>query len=87
MIRGARLARACHGSMSPTGTDTILATIPRRRALIINTHILAHRAIDNAGCLVALNGAAAPVPNAFPFSYKPNTLDCDCIVIPAGWTV
>ena len=29
--------------------------------------------------------AQAPVRNLFPFSHKPNTLDRDRIVIPAGW--
>jgi dynein light intermediate chain 1, cytosolic len=33
----------------------------------------------------ALDGAAAPARNAFPFSHKPNTLDRDRIVVPAGW--
>lgn len=27
----------------------------------------------------------APVRNSFPFQYKPNTLDRDRIVVPAGW--
>lgn len=29
--------------------------------------------------------APAPVRNPFPFPHKPNTLDRDRIVIPAGW--
>ncbi|KZP20124.1 hypothetical protein FIBSPDRAFT_542861 [Athelia psychrophila] len=29
--------------------------------------------------------APAPVKNAFPFSHKPNTLDRDRIIVPAGW--
>jgi len=29
--------------------------------------------------------AQAPVRNIFPFSHKPNTLDRDRIVVPAGW--
>lgn len=29
--------------------------------------------------------AAAPVRNPFPFQHKPNTLDRDRIVVPAGW--
>ena len=33
----------------------------------------------------ALDGAAAPARNAFPFSHKPNTLDRDRIVVPSGW--
>ena len=33
----------------------------------------------------ALDGATAPARNAFPFSHKPNTLDRDRIVVPAGW--
>jgi dynein light intermediate chain 1 len=33
----------------------------------------------------SLDGAAAPARNAFPFSHKPNTLDRDRIVVPAGW--
>jgi hypothetical protein len=33
----------------------------------------------------AIDGAAAPARNAFPFSHKPNTLDRDRIVVPAGW--
>ena len=33
----------------------------------------------------ALDGAVAPARNAFPFSHKPNTLDRDRIVVPAGW--
>ena len=33
----------------------------------------------------ALDGAAAPARNVFPFSHKPNTLDRDRIVVPAGW--
>ena len=33
----------------------------------------------------ALDGAAASARNAFPFSHKPNTLDRDRIVVPAGW--
>ncbi|KAG5340423.1 hypothetical protein C0989_001663 [Termitomyces sp. Mn162] len=27
----------------------------------------------------------APIRNIFPFAHKPNTLDRDCIVVPAGW--
>ena len=33
----------------------------------------------------ALDGSAVPARNAFPFSHKPNTLDRDRIVVPAGW--
>jgi dynein light intermediate chain 1 len=33
----------------------------------------------------ALDGAAAPARNPFPFLHKPNTLDRDRIVVPAGW--
>lgn len=33
----------------------------------------------------ALDGTAAPVRNPFPFVTKPNTLDRDRIVVPAGW--
>ncbi|KAF8261673.1 dynein 1 light intermediate chain [Lactarius quietus] len=33
----------------------------------------------------AIDGTAAPVRNPFPFSHKPNTLDRDRIVVPAGW--
>ncbi|KAN0140396.1 hypothetical protein V8E53_001605, partial [Lactarius tabidus] len=33
----------------------------------------------------ALDGTAAPVRNPFPFVHKPNTLDRDRIVVPAGW--
>ena len=33
----------------------------------------------------ALDGTAAPMRNPFPFVYKPNTLDRDRIVVPAGW--
>lgn len=29
--------------------------------------------------------APAPIKNPFPFSHKPNTLDRDRIVVPAGW--
>lgn len=29
--------------------------------------------------------ATAPIRNPFPFNHKPNTLDRDRIVIPAGW--
>lgn len=29
--------------------------------------------------------APAPVRNPFPFQHKPNTLDRDRIVVPAGW--
>ena len=29
--------------------------------------------------------AQAPVRNLFPFVHKPNTLECDRIVFPAGW--
>ena len=29
--------------------------------------------------------AQAPVRNLFPFMQKPNTLDRDRIVVPAGW--
>ena len=32
-----------------------------------------------------LDGTAAPVRNPFPFVHKPNTLDHDGIVVPAGW--
>ncbi|KIP12896.1 hypothetical protein PHLGIDRAFT_61144 [Phlebiopsis gigantea 11061_1 CR5-6] len=31
------------------------------------------------------NEAAAPIRNPFPFKHKPNTLDRDRIVVPAGW--
>ncbi|KAI0258485.1 dynein light intermediate chain-domain-containing protein [Gloeopeniophorella convolvens] len=37
---------------------------------------------DSAG---ATDSAAAPVRNPFPFAHKPNTLDRDLIVVPAGW--
>ncbi|KAI9457300.1 dynein light intermediate chain-domain-containing protein [Russula earlei] len=33
----------------------------------------------------ALDGVAAPARNPFPFLHKPNTLDRDRIVVPAGW--
>jgi dynein light intermediate chain 1 len=33
----------------------------------------------------ALDGTAAPARNPFPFTHKPNTLDRDRIVVPAGW--
>ena len=33
----------------------------------------------------AFDGAAAPARNPFPFLHKPNTLDRDRIVVPAGW--
>jgi hypothetical protein len=33
----------------------------------------------------ALDSTAAPVRNPFPFVQKPNTLDRDRIVVPAGW--
>ena len=33
----------------------------------------------------ALDSTAAPVRNPFPFVHKPNTLDRDRIVVPAGW--
>jgi len=33
----------------------------------------------------ALDGVAAPARNLFPFLHKPNTLDRDRIVVPAGW--
>ncbi|KAH8984242.1 dynein light intermediate chain-domain-containing protein [Lactarius akahatsu] len=33
----------------------------------------------------ALDSTAAPVRNPFPFALKPNTLDRDRIVVPAGW--
>lgn len=33
----------------------------------------------------ALDSTAAPVRNPFPFAHKPNTLDRDRIVVPAGW--
>jgi dynein light intermediate chain 1, cytosolic len=33
----------------------------------------------------ALDGAAAPARNPFPFLHKPNTLDRDRVVVPAGW--
>jgi hypothetical protein len=33
----------------------------------------------------ALDSTAAPVRNPFSFVYKPNTLDRDRIVVPAGW--
>ena len=33
----------------------------------------------------ALDGTAAPARNPFPFPHKPNTLDRDRIVVPAGW--
>ncbi|KAH9983550.1 DLIC-domain-containing protein [Russula compacta] len=33
----------------------------------------------------ALDGVAAPARNPFPFLQKPNTLDRDRIVVPAGW--
>lgn len=29
--------------------------------------------------------AQAPIRNPFPFQHKPNTLDRDRIVVPAGW--
>jgi len=32
-----------------------------------------------------LDGAAAPARNPFPFLHKPNTLDRDRIIVPAGW--
>jgi dynein light intermediate chain 1, cytosolic len=32
-----------------------------------------------------LDGATAPARNPFPFVHKPNTLDRDRIVVPAGW--
>jgi hypothetical protein len=32
-----------------------------------------------------LDGTAASAHNPFPFSHKPNTLDRDHIVVPAGW--
>ncbi|KDR84036.1 hypothetical protein GALMADRAFT_236631 [Galerina marginata CBS 339.88] len=35
--------------------------------------------------MVASGEAQAPVRNIFPFSHKPNTLDRDRIVVPAGW--
>lgn len=34
---------------------------------------------------MAGNEAPAPTRNPFPFLHKPNTLDRDHIVIPAGW--
>lgn len=34
---------------------------------------------------VATSDAQAPVRNPFPFQHKPNTLDRDRIVVPAGW--
>lgn len=33
----------------------------------------------------ATGEAPAPIRNPFPFQHKPNTLDRDHIVIPAGW--
>ncbi|KAF8257098.1 hypothetical protein EI94DRAFT_79455 [Lactarius quietus] len=33
----------------------------------------------------ALDGTTEPVRDPFPFSHKPNTLDRDSIVAPAGW--
>ncbi|KAN0140438.1 hypothetical protein V8E53_001647, partial [Lactarius tabidus] len=33
----------------------------------------------------ALDSTAAPVRNPFHSVYKPNTLDHDRIVVPAGW--
>lgn len=33
----------------------------------------------------ALDGTTAPMRNPFPFAHKPNTLDRDRIVVPAGW--
>ena len=33
----------------------------------------------------AFDSTAAPVRNPFPFVNKPNTLDCDRIVVPASW--
>ena len=34
---------------------------------------------------IAGTDAQAPVRNIFPFQHKPNTLDRDHIVVPAGW--
>ena len=37
------------------------------------------------GMMTGADGAATVARNPFPFMHKPNTLDRDRIVVPAGW--
>lgn len=47
-------------------------------------HLLFARPVPPAN-LASTTEAPAPIRNPFPFSHKPNTLDRDKIVVPAGW--
>lgn len=63
-------------------TTTNPATLEILRQYVL--HLLFYPASPSPGIPT---GSDAPVSirNPFPFTHKPNTLDRDCIVVPAGW--
>ena len=67
------------------GLQTVLLLSTRRPACdIAGPTTVCVSLIIHASCAVAGTDAQAPVRNIFPFQYKPNTLDRDHIVAPAG---
>src|SRR5882762_7679657 len=48
-------------------------------------HLLFIPPAPSPASLSSATDAPAPIKNPFPFPHKPNTLDRDRIVVPAGW--
>lgn len=64
-------------------TTPLPATLQVLRQYVL--HLLFIPPAHSPAGLSSATDAPAPVKNPFPFSHKPNTLDRDRIVVPAGW--